>query len=76
MEMLENVFEQALNIQLPWKVTSIGFNKMEKVIDIHNKTVNLPHDIDKMGDIIMKYAQPILEDIDRWDAKILQLFCG
>ncbi|WP_200873662.1 helix-turn-helix domain-containing protein [Candidatus Magnetobacterium casense] len=35
MEMLENLFEQALNIQLPWKVTSIDFKKVEKVIDIH-----------------------------------------
>ncbi len=35
MEILENLFEQALNIRLPWKVTSIDFKKVEKVIDIH-----------------------------------------
>ncbi len=35
MQMVENLFEQALNIQLPWKVKCIDFKEAEKVINVH-----------------------------------------
>ncbi len=35
MQVVENLFEQALNIQLPWKVKSVDFKETEKVINIH-----------------------------------------
>ncbi len=34
MQMVENLFEQALNIQLPWKVKCIDFKEAEKVINV------------------------------------------
>ncbi|KJU84685.1 hypothetical protein MBAV_003108 [Candidatus Magnetobacterium bavaricum] len=36
----------------------------------HSEILHVPHDVDKMGEIIMEYALPLLEDLDRWDAKI------
>ncbi|MBF0539029.1 MAG: hypothetical protein HQL03_12350 [Nitrospirae bacterium] len=33
--MVENLFEQALNIHLPWKVECVDFKEAEKVINVH-----------------------------------------